>query len=380
MKLYVIAGEASGDLHASNLVAALRERVPELRVRGMGGDRLRGEGAELVRHINETSFMGFVEVAKNIRRILRVSKEIKADILEWRPDAVLLVDYQSFNLRIAKFLKPKGFRVFLYVSPKVWAWKKYRMFTVRDYTDRLFCIFPFEPDFYATESISVDYVGNPLLDEIKAWQARERPAPVETGGKKLVVLLPGSRSQELKKMLPLMLRAAQKLPDYAFAIAGAPGQTNAIYDQIMAETGFKVPVFFGQTYDLLGQAWAAAVTSGTATLETGLFGAPMVVGYKTSPITYQIAMKFLSGKYFSLVNIILDKPAVPELLQKNMTEQTLLENLVPLLDENSPERKQQMTDLQLLRGELGEQSASETAARLLLETLNHSGEKRGEIK
>lgn len=364
MKYYIIAGEASGDLHASNLVKALRVRQPSSEFRGWGGDLMQEQGVQIVKHYRELAFMGFVEVLMNLRTILKNIESAKQDIASWQPDVIILVDYPGFNLRIAPFAKKSGIRVIYYISPQIWAWKESRVNTIKANVDHLFCILPFEKDFYARHQYPVDYVGHPLLDAID-FNTKNEP-PVATA-KPIVALLPGSRKQEIATMLPLMLAAAKQFPQYDFVIAGAPGQTAAYYDLVMGNS--RVPVVFGNTYNLLQHARAALVTSGTATLETALFKVPQVVCYKGSAISYLIAKQLIKVKYISLVNLVMDREIVTELIQNRCTPENIAAQLKQIADEGDA-RRTMLSHYESLHRKLSEQGgASATTARLIDEYL-----------
>ncbi len=364
MKYYIIAGEASGDLHASNLVKALRERQPSSEFRGWGGDLMHEQGVHIVKHYRELAFMGFVEVLMNLRTILQNIEKAKQDIAAWQPDAIILVDYPGFNLRIAPFAKKAGIRVIYYISPQIWAWKESRVNTIKANVDHLFCILPFEKDFYARHQYPVDYVGHPLLDAIDFNAKSDLPVATK---KPIVALLPGSRKQEIATMLPLMLAAAKQFPQYDFVIAGAPGQTASYYESVMGNS--KVPVVFGKTYNLLQHARAALVTSGTATLETALFKVPQVVCYKGSAISYLIAKQLVKVKYISLVNLVMDQEIVTELIQNRCTPEIIAAQLKQIADDGDA-RNEMLSDYERLHRKLSEQGgASATTARLIDEYL-----------
>lgn len=315
-RIYIIAGEASGDLHGANVMKQLYASEPDLELRYWGGDKMKAVGGTLAKHIKELAFMGFVEVLLNIRTILRNIKFCKQDILDFKPDAILLIDYPGFNMRIAAWAKENNIKVYYYISPTVWAWKEGRVEKIRRDVFKLFVILPFEKPFYAKHNYEVEYVGHPLLDEIRAYQ-NEKQIPLELAetGKPIVALLPGSRVQELKTKLPVMLSLIDKYPQYHFVVAGAPNMDKSVYDGIIQRD--DVSLVFGQTYNLLKQAELAVVTSGTATLETALFGVPQVVCYIGNPISYAIAKRLVNIKYISLPNLILDRELVTELIQKD---------------------------------------------------------------
>lgn len=364
MKLYVIAGESSGDLHAAGLIRELRHRIPHLQVRGMGGKQLMAEGVELSQDYAGLNFMGFIEVVKNLPVILRLMKHIKTDILRWKPDAILLVDYPGFNLRMAEFCKKNGIRVFYYISPQLWAWKENRVKNVKKYVDEMLVILPFEEAFYARHGIRVHYVGHPLLDAIQRFKAKD--TSVLHFDKPVIALLPGSRRGEVSAMLPVMLEAATAFKhQYAIVVAGAPSLTSSFYHSFLKDYP-HVKLVENQTYALLHIAYAALVTSGTATLETALFNVPQVVCYKGSRISYEIAKRLIKVNYISLVNLILDKPVVKELIQHELTVKHVQQELEHILGEG---RDSMLQEYQILRSALGESGASSRAAETLASCL-----------
>lgn len=328
MRYYIIAGEASGDLHASNLLKEIRKNDPRAEFRGFGGDLMQEQGVFLVKHYRDLAFMGFVEVLIHLRTILKNISICKEDIEQWKPDAVILVDYPGFNLRIAPFAKEKGIPVFYYISPQIWAWKQSRVHKIAASTDKIFCILPFEEEFYKRFGYDVDFVGHPLLD------ALEQPTnglSLKDDGRKIIALLPGSRKQEIKTMIPVMLEVVRNFPQYRFVIAGAPSQTPAFYADLTEGTG--VEIVFGETYPLLRNSYAAVVTSGTATLETALHNVPEVVCYKGSAISYAIAKQLVKVNYISLVNLVMDQKIVKELIQSEMNSRSITEELKTLIQE-----------------------------------------------
>lgn len=329
MKYYIIAGEKSGDLHAANLMKELSKRDTEAEFRCWGGDKMKEAGGKLVHHYKETAFMGLMEVLRNLTEILGLLRECKRDIVAHQPDVLILVDFAAFNLPIAKFAKKKGFRVFYYISPKVWAWNQKRALKIKKYVDRLFVIMHFEKAFYKKYDYEVDYVGNPLFDEISTFNPNPNfIAENKLTDKPIIAVLPGSRRQEVRNMLTVMLEIAPKFPDYQFVIAGVDSLKVVLYEPAIMQ---DIPVIFNQTYDLLAHAKAALVTSGTATLETALFDVPQVVCYKTSPLTYHVAKRLIKVKYISLVNLIADKEVVKELIQKELNAANLEKELNKLL-------------------------------------------------
>lgn len=363
MKYYVIAGEASGDLHASNLLRELKVRDPGAEFRAWGGDLMQAEGAHLVKHYRDLAFMGFIEVAMHLRTILHNISFCKEDIAQWKPDALVLVDYPGFNLRIAPFAHELGIPVFYYISPQVWAWKQSRVHKIRQASDRVFCILPFEKEFYKKFGYDVDFVGHPLLDAVAKF---EDVKAVEDDGRKIIAVLPGSRRQEIRTILPVMLEAATKFPAYRFVIAGAPSQPESFYREVM--TGDKMEIVFGKTYALLRQAYAGLVTSGTATLEAALFNLPEVVCYKTSAISYHIAKRVANVKYISLPNLVMDREIVKELIQGEMTAENLATELKKITEDTAG-RERLLNDYRGLAGKLGGAGASGKTASLILEHL-----------
>jgi len=369
MKYYLIAGEASGDLHASNLMKALLKRDVLAEFRYFGGDHMSEVGGELVKHHRDISFMGFQEVAANIRTILGLLSWAKKDITAYRPDAVILVDYPGFNLRMAKFCHELGLKVFYYISPQVWAWKKKRVHKIKRYVDRMFVILPFEKDFYAKYDYEVDYVGHPLLDALPQIELKETRAFKEANGldeRPIIALLPGSRLQELKRILPKMLQGLQAFGAYQIVIAGLKSigpDTYAEWTQ-----GASVSIVYNQTYDLLNNSEVAVVASGTATLETALFDVPQVVCYETTWTTYHIAKYLVNIEFISLVNLIYGKEMIKELIQHGFNPKSLEEEITRLLQ--SKERKELKEKYEELRVILGGGGASEKTAEGIWETLN----------
>jgi lipid-A-disaccharide synthase len=330
MKYYLIAGEASGDLHGSNLIREIRKLDPDADIRFWGGDLMQQAGATLVSHYRERAFMGFLEVFLNLRKIMGFLKLCKKDLLAFHPDVVVFIDYPGFNIPIAEFAKKQGYKTVFYISPQVWAWKEGRVKTLRKVIDKMLVILPFEKDFYAKWDYEVEYVGHPLVQVIDEY--RKANAHLQPPGQTSVVLLPGSRMQEIRKKLPIMLEATRNFPECRFRIAQAPSLDRSFYETMTAQYG-NVESVQGKTYELLMQSHAALVTSGTATLETALFGVPEVVCYKGSTVSYEIAKRLIKVKYISLVNLILDKPAVKELIQHELTAENLTTELRKLLQD-----------------------------------------------
>lgn len=370
MKFYIIAGEASGDLHASNLVAEIKKKDKKAEFRGFGGDLMKAQGVELVKHYRTMAYMGFVEVAVNLRKVLGNIAQCKKDILEYQPDVVVLVDYPGFNLRIADFAHKKGFKVYYYISPQVWAWKRRRVQKIKKSVDKMLVILPFEEEFYKRYGVDVTFVGNPLLDELAKVGTGNRSIFLRRNSlgerREIIAMLPGSRRQEVKRTLPVMLKAASHFPDYQFVIAGVSSLDKSLYKDIMGNSD----VFFveNQTYDLLLNSSAALVTSGTATLETALLSVPEVVCYKATNFSYRIAKWMIKVKFISLVNLIMDREVVKELIQGDLNEDNLVKELDQLLH-NGKRQRQLLEDYEELKDKLGNVGASEKAAEVIVESL-----------
>ena len=331
MKLYIIAGEASGDLHGSNLIKALRAEQTALDIRCWGGDLMQKEGAHLVKHYRELAFMGFYEVLLNLRTILGNIRFCKEDITAFQPDALILIDYPGFNLRIAKWAHEQGIPVLYYIAPQVWAWKENRIHAMKKHIEHLFVVLPFEKEYFEERHMPVTFVGHPLLDQIS--QSTETKAEFQRrnnlSDKPIIALLPGSRKQEIKTMLPIMLEMTTHFPHHQFLVAGAPSQSDSFYRNVARDK--TMTVLFGQTSEILRHADAGLITSGTATLEAGIYKVPQVVCYKGSSISYAIAKRLVKIKFISLVNLILNKPAIVELIQHDLNEQRLKTELDSLL-------------------------------------------------
>lgn len=370
MKYYIVAGEASGDLHGANLMKEIFKQDPEANIRFWGGDLMKEVGGTLVSHYNERAFMGFIEVIMNLRKIFGFINFCKTDIDKFRPDVIIFIDNSGFNLRIAKWAKEKGFRTNYYISPQVWASRAGRVEAIKRDVDRMFVILPFEKDFYKKYNYEVEFVGHPLIDGIAGrTQIDEQDFRNEfdLGDKEIIALLPGSRKQEITKMLSTMLLMVEKFPNYQFVIAGAPSQTKEFYQDFLK--GNKVKFINNRTYDLLSVSHAALVTSGTATLETALFKVPQVVCYKGSWISYQIAKRIITLEYISLVNLIMDKEVVTELIQNDFTERKLEHELQMILSgDNRNEMFENYFDLE---NKLGGKGASEKTARLIIKGLKN---------
>lgn len=339
MKYYIIAGEASGDLHGSNLIKEIKKQDTLAQIRCWGGDKMQAAGGELVKHYRDLAFMGFAEVLMNLRTIFRNLRFCKEDILQFQPDALILVDYPGFNLRIAKWAKQQHLfaeynsKIIYYISPQVWAWKEGRVKMMKKCIDKMLVILPFEKDYYQNKwNWTVEYVGHPLVEEIENFKIEAASDKLST--KEIIALLPGSRKQEIKIKLPVMLEVSKAFPEYQFVVAKAPGVEESFYDEMLKPFS-NVSYVSGKTYDLLNQSKAALVTSGTATLETALFGVPEAVCYKGSWVSYQIGKRVVNVKYISLVNLIMDKLVVKEFIQNEMNSVNLISELKELLQNNN---------------------------------------------
>ncbi|MCF6168268.1 lipid-A-disaccharide synthase [Lutibacter sp.] len=366
MKYYIISGEASGDLHGSNLMKAIIEKDEKAEIRFWGGDLMQEVGGVMVKHYKELAFMGFAEVVMNLRTIYKNINLCKKDILNFKPDVLVLIDYPGFNMRIAKFVKKEKIKVHYYISPQIWAWKENRIKQIKRDVDEMSVILPFEKDFYEKKHhFPVHFVGHPLIDAISnRKQVDEETFKKEhhLSNKPIIALLPGSRKQEIKKMLSIMLKMADKFKDYQFVIAGAPSQDFKFYEQFMAKENVKF--ISNKTYDLLSVSYAAIVTSGTATLETALFKVPEIVCYKTSWISYQIGKRLVNLKFISLVNLIMDKEVVKELIQNEFNEKNLEKELYKILD--GYQRALIFLNYFDLEKKLGGKGASKNVAELIV--------------
>lgn len=364
-KYYIISGEASGDLHASNLMKAILKKEPNAEFRFWGGDLMQSVGGTLVKHYRDLAFMGFLEVILNLKTILLNIKFCKEDIKNYQPDTLILVDYPGFNLRIAKFAKQLGIRVIYYISPQLWAWKEGRVETIKKYIDEMLVILPFEKDFYKKHSVDAHFVGHPLLDaifDLKPIDSQKFKEENNLSNKEIIALLPGSRKQEVRAMLNTMLSVLPYFKDYQFVIAGAPSLDKEFYQEFLTE---DVHFVSNKTYDLLRSSKAALVTSGTATLETALLKVPEVVCYRGSWISHQIAKRLVKYiKFISLVNLIMDKEVVKELIQSELTTENLKSELTKILEPNL--REKILSEYEKLHLLLGGRGASERAAEIIV--------------
>lgn len=371
MKYYIIAGEASGDLHGANLIASLKKKDSRAKIRAWGGNLMKKQGATLVKHYRDLAFMGFVEVLLHLRTILRNLRFCKRDIMRFKPDAIILIDYPGFNMKIAKFAHKHGIKVYYYISPQVWAWKKRRVHTIKEVVDKMLVILPFEKDFYDEYRVDAHFVGHPLLDELSKVRYINKNNFVRqnklNSKKEIIALLPGSRKQEVGRMLEVMLKVVDKFPEYQFVIGCAPSLPEEYYKSLIGNA--NVQLVFNKTYQLLQVASAALVTSGTATLETALFYVPEVVCYKGNKISYLIAKNLIKVKYISLVNLIMDKPVVKELIQNDLTPENVEAELKQLLTNHKVQR-QLLDDYEDLRYKLGNAGASNNAATIIFDDLN----------
>lgn len=375
MRYYIIAGEASGDLHGSNLMKELKIADPKAEFRYFGGDQMQEVGGELVKHYREMAFMGILNVLLNIKTIKRNMEFCKSDLLEYNPDVLILIDYPGFNLRIAEYAKQNNIKVYYYISPKIWAWKEYRVKKIRAFVDELFTIFPFETAFYKKHGVEVNYVGNPLFDSIGEFQKTAKSktqflADNRLDERPIIALLAGSRVQEIKNTLPVMRDAVAGLDNYQIVLAGVNFVDRKLYDKILE--GKNIRIVFDSTYDLLKNTHTALVASGTAALETALFNVPQTVLYKVEGgLFIDTIMRYfvLKTNWVSLPNIILQKTAVVELLQKDMKVKKVKKELLKLLNE-ADYRKQIFDDYKQLNALMGEPGCSRRAAEKMLELLD----------
>jgi lipid-A-disaccharide synthase len=366
MKYYIIAGEASGDLHGSNLMKSLLKEDSNAEIRFWGGDLMQNVGGTLVKHYRELAFMGFAEVILNLKTILNNIKFCKSDIAKFNPDVIIFIDYPGFNMRIAKWAKERGIKTHYYISPQIWAWKENRIKDIKRDFDKLYVILPFEKDFYEKKhNFPVEFVGHPLIDAIhnrKIIDGNQFRKENNLDEKPIIAILPGSRKQEISKMLSLMLSVVNDFQDYQFVIAGAPSQEYSFYQQFLK--GKNIKFVANKTYDLLSNSQAALVTSGTATLETALFKVPEVVCYKGSWVSYQIAKRIITLKYISLVNLIMDEEVVTELIQNDCNPTKIKAELTKILEDTN--RKKLLEKYDELEQKLGGIGASEKTAKLII--------------
>lgn len=376
MKYYMIVGEASGDLHASNLIKGLKQEDADAQVRGWGGDLMREAGAEIVRHYKDTAIMGFINVVRKLGTLRDNIRYCCEDIRDWQPDVVILVDYAGFNLRIARFAKRIGLKVFYYISPKLWAWNTGRVKKIKKYVDRMYTIFPFETEFYQRYNYPVYYGGNPLVDAINARPCKEETFQEfirinDLPDKPIIALLAGSRKQELKYVLPTMLKMIEHFSEYQFVIAGAPSMTDEDYAPYLQ--GRQIRILYGMTYRLVSQATAALVTSGTATLETALLRTPQVVCYngEAARLSYFLFKTVVKVKFISLVNLVFDGEVVKELMMQHFNESNLLDELSKIIYSERYREKMQRNYDEVIR-RMGEPGASGRFARMMVESLRQS--------
>lgn len=382
MRYYIIAGEASGDLHGSNLMKGLYAEDPKADIRFWGGPMMEGvfhekqKGTGLVKDYREGAVMGLWEVLKNGNSLLKNVRRCKEDILSWKPDVVILIDYPGFNFRIAEFAHKAGFKVYYYIAPKVWASREGRIRKLKAYVDRLFIVFPFEKPYFQAKGVPFVYEGNPLVDAIDqspAMQESRAEYLSRTGlpDKPWIALLAGSRGFEISHMMPILMEFADKWhashPDYHFVVAAAPERTQEDYSRYLGERDY-VHVVFGETYGTLRHAEAAVINSGTASLEAALIGTPQVVGYRLNPVSAAIMLKMIKVKYISLANLIIDRPAFKELIQNELTSQALMEEMGHIL-EDAAYRERMLKDYADVRAQLGGAGASAAVARAMVETL-----------
>ena len=361
MKFYIIAGEASGDMYGAKLIEEIRKKNPEADFRCWGGDLMQNAGGAIVKHYRELAFMGFFEVVANLRTILSNLNACKKDILEYKPDAVILIDYPGFNLRIAEFAHQNNIKVCYYIAPQIWAWKESRIKKIKKNIDRLFVILPFEKEFYKKHDYKAYFFGHPLLDifQEKKSNKLEFISKNKLSQKPIIAMLPGSRKQELTRMLPIMLNVMQHYPDYQFVIGGTHALPKELYEAYLS--GYNIPVLFNQTYDLLQHSHAAIVKSGTSTLETALFETPQVVCYTANKISYHIAKRLVKIKYISLPNLIMDRQVLKELIQNDFTAENLKIELDKIIHDTDY-RKNMINDYQTMKDKLGNTEATERIA------------------
>lgn len=373
MRYFLIAGEASGDLHGANLVRELKLQDPQAQFRFFGGDLMAAQaGVPPVKHYSEMAFMGFVRVLMNLRKIGRNMEQCKADIVDFKPDVIILIDFAGFNLRIAEFAKSLGLKTIFYISPKIWAWKQNRIKKIKKYIDKMLTILPFETEFYARFDYPVEYVGNPILDAIEEFRSGDHQTEADfrkannLTDKPIIGLLAGSRKQEVDFMLPVMIEVSRQFPEYQFVISGAPGLDRDYYTKVIG-ADCSIPIVFGQTYNLLKFSRAALVTSGTATLETALFGVPEAVLYRISApdFLYRIGRKLLKVKWISLANLIVGREIIRELVQMDCNPRTIADELRKILDDKQYDAEFQRNYAEL-RQRMGSAGASQRAAQAVI--------------
>ncbi|MCP4441188.1 MAG: lipid-A-disaccharide synthase [Aureispira sp.] len=372
MRYYIISGEPSGDLHGSNLIKSIKKLDSQATIRAWGGDLMQTAGADLAKHYRDLAFMGIWQVLKNLGTIRKNFRFCEADIQEFAPDTLILIDYSGFNLRIARWAKEQEYKVIYYISPQVWATREKRVRKIKQYVDKMFVILPFEKEFYAKHEYPVEYVGHPLLDVVQQFQPNpDFRTSQKLGNQPIIALLPGSRKQEILAMLNVMLSLVPLFPDYQFVIAGAPSMPPSFYQQFTQQYS-QVTLVENQTYDLLSNSHAALVTSGTATLETALFKVPQVVCYKASALLYHVVKRIIKIPYIAIVNLIVGKEIVKELIQHELNTEQLQTELSKLLEGTA--RIELLTEYDHLHKLLGSSGASDRAAKGILDFLENKKE------
>lgn len=367
MRYFIIAGERSGDLHGSFLISYLQKSDPQAEIVGWGGDYMERAGATIFKHYRELAIMGFWEVIKNLRTLSRLQSECKRDIEEFQPDAVIFIDYPGFNLRIAAYTKPRGYLNFYYISPKVWAWNQKRAYKIKRLVDRLFCILPFEKEFFSKYDFDVSYVGNPLKEAIKSYEF-DREFLDAQHGRRIIAVLPGSRAQEVANVVNVLKEVVPLKADFHFLVAAVDNLPASAYSGL-SQASDNVELVFNKTYEILTLAEAAIVTSGTATLEAALLKAPQVVIYKTSGLSYQLAKRLIKVPYISLVNLIAGKEIVKELIQDNMSSEKILLEINAMVAEDAAYRQQMASGYELVDNIIGDQNAPEETAKEIVSWL-----------
>lgn len=379
MRYYLVAGEASGDLHGANLIKGLKQHDTRAEFRCWGGDLMQEAGAVLVKHYKECAIMGFVEVVMSLQKVTRNLRECKKDIEAYAPDVLILIDYPGFNFRIAEFAKKRGIRVFYYIAPKVWAWKESRVHKLKAYTDKLFIIFPFEVEYFKKWDIAAVYRGNPLLDSVdnNPYAQESREAFFKRihllPDKPVIALLAGSRRSEISYLLPRMIAVAKNFPQYRFILAAAPSVERSYYEALLKGSGVEIAILSGETYSILRHSQAAIISSGTASLEAALIGTPQVVCYGGNEISYQIAKRLVKLKYISLANLIMDRGLFKELLQHDCTPANITQEMRRLLDD-APYRDKMIADYREVRRVLGGKGASGQVAEAMIAELRACGQ------